>query len=105
MALAFHRPGFGCSYGQYGDDLGNIRRLIAPNLQALDNAFPAAKKIAFDVATGRFLNADNGRPVEGLALRERVRALRSSGASGGSSGFSGGGFSGGGFGGGGGGSW
>lgn len=74
----------------YGDDLGNIRRLVDLNLKALDNAFPSAKKIDFDAAAGQFRNADTGGPVERLALAERVRARRSDGASGASMGEAGG---------------
>jgi hypothetical protein len=64
----------------YTDDLGNIRRLVALNVQALDNAFPAAKKVDFDVATGQFRNADTGLPIDRDRLGRRLFRLRSEGA-------------------------
>lgn len=44
----------------YGDDIGNIRRLIDLNLKALDNAFPTSKNLDFDVDTGQFLDVSGG---------------------------------------------
>ena len=81
MALAFHRPGFGCSYGQYGDDLGNIERLIDLNLKALDNAFPDAKRVEFDVGSGSFRNAETGAGIRTELLERRLGRLRSDRAS------------------------
>jgi hypothetical protein len=47
----------------YGDDVGNIERLIDLNLRALDNADPDAKQLAYDPETGAFSDARTGRPL------------------------------------------
>jgi len=58
----------------YGDDLGNIRRLVDLNLRALDNEFPAARNLTFDVSTGQFTNRTTG--VSGSAVsQELLRGL------------------------------
>ncbi|MBA3622929.1 MAG: PLxRFG domain-containing protein [Methylibium sp.] len=44
----------------YGDDLANIRSLIDVNLAALDNAFPTAKNVGYDLSTGKFTDATRG---------------------------------------------
>lgn len=41
----------------YGDHEGNIRRLIDLNLAALDNAFPTARNVGYDIASGQFTDA------------------------------------------------
>lgn len=64
----------------YTDDLGNIRRLVALNVAAMDNAFPAAKKVDFDVAAGQFRNAVTGRTLDRDRLGRRLFRLRSEGA-------------------------
>lgn len=61
----------------YGDDLGNIRRLIDVNLGALDNAFPGASAVGFDLSTGKYVNAATGKPLDRLALAQRIREVRS----------------------------
>lgn len=61
----------------YGDDIGNIRRMIDVNLKALDNAFPGASSVVFDLTTGEYVNAETGRPIDRLALRKRIRQVRS----------------------------
>ena len=60
----------------YGDDEGNAERLIAVNLKAVKNAFPAISKIDFDVATGQFLNADTRTPIDRDRLARRALKLR-----------------------------
>lgn len=64
----------------YKDDLGNIERLIALNVQAVDNAFPAAKNLDFDADAGQFRNATTGEFVSRDAVGRRVDQLRSAGA-------------------------
>jgi hypothetical protein len=62
----------------YGDDEGNAERLIALNLQAVQNAFPALEKIDFDADTGEFRNVESGRVITRSGL-ERVVADRRAG--------------------------
>lgn len=64
----------------YGDDIGNIRRLVDLNLAALENRFPDIKKVDFNAATGQFVDAQSGKPISRLALGRRVNQLRSRGA-------------------------
>ena len=67
----------------YGDDIGNIRRLIDLNVKALDNALPTSKNLDFDVNTGQFLDvSDGGRRVvsRGAADRAGDRAAASGAA-------------------------
>lgn len=44
----------------YGDDLGNIRRLVAVNIEALQNQYPNASQLTFDPATRQFTNSATG---------------------------------------------
>lgn len=60
----------------YGDDEGNAERLIALNVKAVENAFPAVKKIDFDVNTGHFLNTESGRRISREGLKRRADQLR-----------------------------
>ena len=57
---------------EWGDDLGNIRRLIDVSLSALENAMPSSRKLDFDVNTGQFINAENGRPVQRVSVDRSV---------------------------------
>ena len=54
----------------YGDDVGNVERMIAVSVQALDNGFPQSKLIEYR-ADGNFYNAKTGVPISrgGLAVR------------------------------------
>lgn len=61
----------------YGDDLGNIRRLIEVNLSAIENAFPSSKLIDFDADTGQFTRLDTQRPVSREAIGAAVERERS----------------------------
>lgn len=60
----------------YGDTIGNIERLVALNVQSLDNAFPDAAKIDFDERTGQYLNIQTGSPVDRDRLVGYASALR-----------------------------
>jgi hypothetical protein len=51
----------------YGDDVGNVERMIAASVKALDNAFPSSKKIAYDPDRG-FYNAVTGSSVDRAEL-------------------------------------
>lgn len=46
----------------YGDDVGNVERMIAASVKGLDNAFPTSNKIAYDPDQG-FYRTDTGRPL------------------------------------------
>lgn len=52
----------------YGDDVGNIERLIDLNLKALDNANPDAKRLSYDLDTGTFSDARTGRQISRAEL-------------------------------------
>ena len=65
----------------YGDDLGNIRRLVDLNLRALENEFPAARNLTFDVSTGQFTNRTTG--VSGGAVSQELLRGLADGAGGG----------------------
>lgn len=39
----------------YGDDVGNIQRLVELNVKALDSVFPSSQKIRYDLDSGKFL--------------------------------------------------
>jgi hypothetical protein len=45
----------------YGDDVGNIERLVDLNLKALDNANPNAKNLTYDLDSGKFTNTKTGQ--------------------------------------------
>ncbi|WP_225784650.1 PLxRFG domain-containing protein [Xenophilus sp. Marseille-Q4582] len=66
----------------YGDHVGNVRRMIAASVAAMDNAFPASRNITFDLANGRFHRSDTGAAVSlgqlgGNGARERSTRSRS----------------------------
>jgi len=44
----------------YGDDLGNIRRMMEVSVAALDNAMPSARTLDFDANDGRFSDRSRG---------------------------------------------
>lgn len=44
----------------YGDDLGNIRRMMEVSVAALDNAMPSARTLDFDANAGRFSDRSRG---------------------------------------------
>jgi hypothetical protein len=46
----------------YGDDVGNVERMIAASVKALDNAMPTSKLIAYDPDRG-FYRTDTGRSL------------------------------------------
>ncbi len=66
----------------YGDDLGNIRRLVDLNLRLLENDYPEAKRYTFDAATGRFSDTESGESFDRNTLREAVAGNRSVAGSG-----------------------
>lgn len=45
----------------YGDDLGNIRRLVDLAVRKMENDFPESKNLIYDPATGEFSNAATGK--------------------------------------------
>jgi hypothetical protein len=55
----------------YGDDIGNIRRLIDLNLKVQENA--GADAITYDPATGQFLDTA-GQPIDRAGLAELAQA-------------------------------
>ncbi|MDP3230726.1 MAG: PLxRFG domain-containing protein [Acidovorax sp.] len=54
----------------YGDHAGNIERLVDVNQQALENAYPDAKNLSYDLDTGNFINARTGEVVSRAELAE-----------------------------------
>lgn len=67
----------------YGDDEGNVQRLVALNVKAVENAFPDLAKIDFDAATGDFLNAISGARIDRSRLAGRAVERRKEEAGGG----------------------
>ncbi len=65
----------------YGDDVGNVQRMIAASVKAMDNAFPTSKRIVFDPQDGLFHRADTGATLSrgqlAVALRRKSDADRS----------------------------
>jgi hypothetical protein len=49
----------------YGDDVGNVERMIAASVKALDNAFPSSKKICGSCRTGCRLGTSRRRLSNG----------------------------------------
>lgn len=47
----------------YGDDVGNVERMIAASVKGMDNAYPNSKRITFDAANGTFQRTDTGRAL------------------------------------------
>lgn len=70
----------------YGDDAGNIRRLVDLNLAALENALPSARQLSFDVRSGKFTNDATG-VSGGSPTEELLHGLTDSRGSGGSAGL------------------
>ncbi|QNK66100.1 PLxRFG domain-containing protein [Variovorax sp. PAMC26660] len=66
----------------YGDHAGNIERMIAASVAAMDNAFPAASVVAFNPQDGTFFRTDNGRPLSrgqlAVGLGESLKRARKS---------------------------
>lgn len=64
----------------YGDHVGNVQRMIAASVEAMDNAFPGSQVIAFNPKNGTFVRTDTGRsvPVGALAvgLQDAIRRAR-----------------------------
>lgn len=56
----------------YGDDEGNLRRMIDVSIKATDNVFPTAKALTYDLDAGTFRNAASGRPVPFGELAQRI---------------------------------
>jgi hypothetical protein len=52
----------------YGDHVDNVERMIAASLDALDNAFPQSKVVAFDPANGTFFRTDTGATLSRTQL-------------------------------------
>lgn len=52
----------------YGDHVGNVERMIAASVEALDNAFPQSKVVAFDPANGTFFRTDTGATLSRAQL-------------------------------------
>ncbi|MCG8985726.1 hypothetical protein MI467_02590 [Delftia acidovorans] len=47
----------------YGDDVGNVERMIAASLEGMDNAFPSSNQIAYDAERGTFRLSDSGQQL------------------------------------------
>lgn len=60
----------------YGDDLGNIRRLVDLNLKLLENDYPESKRYTFDATTGRFSDTESGESFDRNTLRQAVARNR-----------------------------
>jgi hypothetical protein len=58
----------------YGDDVGNIERMIDASVAATDNVFPTAKNIGYDPDAGTFVNTVTGRPVPSGRLSAVLRS-------------------------------
>jgi hypothetical protein len=56
----------------YGDSEGNVERMVAASLKALDNAFPNAKLVGYDTDTGQFFRTDTKQRFAG---REQLARL------------------------------
>ncbi len=64
----------------YGDSVGNIQRLIDVNLATLENAFPEARNLTYDLDTGHFINVRTGDRLSKEALARSADASRAEGA-------------------------
>lgn len=47
----------------YGDDVGNVERMIAASLGAMDNAFPTSNQIEYDAERGSFRLSHSGQQL------------------------------------------
>jgi hypothetical protein len=65
----------------YGDHVGNVERMIAASIEAMDNAFPKSKFIEYDPDSGSFRRQGNGARLRrgqlAVGLRESLREGRS----------------------------
>jgi hypothetical protein len=59
----------------YGDDEGNVQRLVALNVKAMENAVPALAEWSFDADTGQYRKGDGRRNLAGFlgAVRDTRR--------------------------------
>jgi hypothetical protein len=64
----------------YGDDMGNIERLIALNVAAVENASPESKVLDFDVTTGSFRNTESRRSLGRAFLESGTKVRRERGS-------------------------
>lgn len=64
----------------YGDSVGNMQRLIDVNLATLENAFPDARNLTYDIDTGHFIDARTGDRLSKEALARSADASRAEGA-------------------------
>ncbi|QFS68605.1 hypothetical protein GCS91_20345 [Delftia tsuruhatensis] len=63
----------------YGDDVGNVERMIAASLEGMDNAFPTSRLIEYDADHGTFRRASTGDQLSRQRLADVVgRSLRAS---------------------------
>lgn len=64
----------------YGDDAGNMERMIDVSVAAMDNAFPSSRIIAFNPQNGTFYRTDTGRPLSrgqlAVGLRKSLDGAR-----------------------------
>lgn len=56
----------------YGDDIGNVDRMIDVSLKSLENAFPSSKLIGYDSATNQFYRTDTGQRFANRGQLARV---------------------------------
>lgn len=75
----------------YGDDNGNVERMIDVSLRSIENAFPNAKLIGYDSATNQFYRTDTGQRfadrgqlagLVGQAIARRLGVAGTAGATG-----------------------
>ncbi|WP_353179739.1 LPD38 domain-containing protein [Delftia acidovorans] len=63
----------------YGDDVGNVERMIVATLEGMDNAFPTSRLIEYDADHGTFRRASTGDQLSRQRLADVVgRSLRAS---------------------------
>ena len=70
----------------YGDDVGNVERMIAASVAATDNAFPTSNQIEYDADSGSFRLSNSGKQLSRQQLAglvgQSIRARRAVAGSG-----------------------
>ncbi len=67
----------------YGDSEGNLERMLAASVAALDNAFPGSNAISFDPKNGNFYLTATGEIVPQRELAKRLELARARSEAGG----------------------
>ena len=47
----------------YGDDVGNIERMLKVSIESIDNAMPSAKNLGYEPTSGTFVDQTRGNPI------------------------------------------